>query len=552
MVSEVARNVEQIQVDILGVDRQLFNSRLPVATGASFNSFEEQHSPACLDNTRVELLGQIYEWASDPGAEALFWLNGMAGTGKSTISRTVCQKLFESGSLASSFFFKRSEMDRGNAAKFITSMASQLAELQPSTVPHIKSAIEADPTISGKAMGGQFTQLIHEPLKQVSSSSQKRLPVVIVVDALDECDKEEDVKLIIRLFSNAKDIHPYLRILLTSRPELPIRLGFKGAKDAYRGLILHEIPYAIVERDITTYLESELRRIKVEYNSDLPIDRHLPPEWPGKENTQSLVKIAIPLFIFASTICRYLADRKCGNPQKQLQRVLESQEDNPASQLDATYLPILKRLTEGLSPKQAAKAMDRFRHIVGSIVVLANPQSAATLAKILDVSLDDVDDQLDLLHSVLHIPPSNLLPIKLLHLSFRDFLVDPETQSTNHFWVNEKATHEHLAECCLRVMNHHLHTDICQLVQPGTYRSSIDPLTIQRCIPPEVQYACLFWVYHIQQAEIQVDDSSEVYSFLHTHILHWIEVLSLIGSDGEGLKWIKVLLSVLDVSTPIH
>ncbi|KAH6988807.1 hypothetical protein BKA56DRAFT_611098 [Ilyonectria sp. MPI-CAGE-AT-0026] len=76
---------------LLSIDQKTVLSRLLVATGASFDSGAEEHNPTCLRDTRVDLLRRIHDWALDPDARPIFWLNGMAGTGKSTISRTVAQ-----------------------------------------------------------------------------------------------------------------------------------------------------------------------------------------------------------------------------------------------------------------------------------------------------------------------------------------------------------------------------------------------------------------------------------------------------------------------------
>jgi hypothetical protein len=108
---------------------------LPIAKGAGFNSYENQHDPRCHPETRVKLLRQITAWADDPQGECIFWLNGMAGTGKSTISRTVAQLFDERKELGASFFFKRGEGDRGHAALLINLSTSCLAWHHMSEVP---------------------------------------------------------------------------------------------------------------------------------------------------------------------------------------------------------------------------------------------------------------------------------------------------------------------------------------------------------------------------------------------------------------------------------
>ena len=66
-------------------------TRLPTATGASFDSHMEEHNTTCLPNTRTELLRQIQGWANNTNGKSIFWLNGAAGTGKSTVARTIAR-----------------------------------------------------------------------------------------------------------------------------------------------------------------------------------------------------------------------------------------------------------------------------------------------------------------------------------------------------------------------------------------------------------------------------------------------------------------------------
>src|SRR2546430_6029542 len=73
-------------------DRQL--ATLPRAAQAAFNSSNKQHDSLCLPETRVDVLRQIISWADGGDERFIFWLNGMAGTGKSTIARTIARKYY--------------------------------------------------------------------------------------------------------------------------------------------------------------------------------------------------------------------------------------------------------------------------------------------------------------------------------------------------------------------------------------------------------------------------------------------------------------------------
>ncbi|KAI5465095.1 hypothetical protein BGZ63DRAFT_412496 [Mariannaea sp. PMI_226] len=226
------------------IDQKTVLSRLPIAVGASFDSRAEEHNPTCLQDTRVDLLRQIRGWANDPCGKPLFWLNGMAGTGKSTISRTVARSFATSGYLGGSFFFKRGETDRGTISKFFTT---------PAIAPHIKAAIETDPNITGKAARDQFDKLIMQPLRNMPLGARRLSTLVLVIDALDECERDEDVKLMIHLLSCAKDLQfPKLRILVELNSEIGacdrITDDLRAATYALREIACPEIPIVICAR----------------------------------------------------------------------------------------------------------------------------------------------------------------------------------------------------------------------------------------------------------------------------------------------------------------
>src|SRR3954452_4674724 len=106
--------------------------RLKYVPGALYDAYGLEHR-ACHRGTRRELLEMIDRWAEHPTSRSIFWLNGMAGTGKSTISYTVAKRLNQDkptghAKLGASFFFKRGEGDRGSAAFLFPTIIRQLAQ----------------------------------------------------------------------------------------------------------------------------------------------------------------------------------------------------------------------------------------------------------------------------------------------------------------------------------------------------------------------------------------------------------------------------------------
>lgn len=520
--------------------QQTVLQRLSVAEGAAFDSLVEERNSTCLPNTRVDILKDIAEWANTSTTKQVFWLNGMAGTGKSTISRTIAQSFAAQGMLGASFFFKRGEGDCGNIYKLVTTIAAQIAAKYPAIASKLTTAMDSDSSVVGRGLRQQFTKLILEPLQAFPHHGGELATTVIIIDALDECDSDDDIRLLIDLFSRASSLLSVrLRTFITSRPELPIRLGFNTISGNHQELVLHDVPS--IEHDISTFLNYQLAKLRDEFNNTVSADRCLGPDWPGESTIQVLTTMATPLFIFAVTTCRFLSDRKCGNPDKQLHEVLQFQTRSQYSKLDATYLPILNNLISGLSKNQQRQSLEQFQLIVGTIINLASPLSISALADLLGIQTEAVTDRLDLLHSVLRIPQSEHTPIRLLHLSFRDFLLDPDKRETNVFWINEKESHKTIATNCLRVMTQ-LREDICHLKDPSTSRFTIDANKLARFIPMEMQYACLFWVHHLREAGKNAFNSEQVYNFLTCHLLHWTEVLGLVGRAYESIKLIKDLM----------
>ncbi|KAL3494398.1 WD40 repeat-like protein [Aspergillus germanicus] len=331
LMISMAENTDRIhqQIDI---------GKLEGATDAGFESFSDRDEVECLPGTRADLLGEITEWAFSPSSKGIFWLRGMAGTGKSTISRTVARSAKNRHHLGASFFFKRGEADRGNAKKFFPTLTRQLILWKPELRPGVQKALDNDPDVASKSLREQFEKLLLQPLLGLDQCDQLPQNIVIVIDALDECEHDHDIRNIIRLLSRLQEVKSLcLRVFLTSRPELSISLGFSEIGNrVYQDLALHEIPEEVTEHDIQLFLRHRFTKIRH--------DRKVPQDWPGDDIIQELVRVSVPLFISAATVCRYIENPKW-EPKFRLAELLKDQAKY-VSKMDKTYLPILTRLLD--------------------------------------------------------------------------------------------------------------------------------------------------------------------------------------------------------------
>jgi hypothetical protein len=498
----------------------------------------------------VDLLNEIMDWSHDPNGACIFWLNGMAGTGKSTIARTVARKWADDNRLGASFFFSRGQGDLGHASQFFTTLAYQLAHTLPALRSAMHKAINDNHDIAQQGLGEQWKHLILRPLSnlQKPEASLQLKSFVLVIDALDECEGEDDAGLIIQLFAQAKTLKTVrLRIFVTSRPETPIRLGFDDiSKAEHQDFVLHGIPKLIIDSDISLFLYHELERIRKR--------RRLPSEWPGKPDIDLLVRRADGLFIYAATICRFIGD-KDSYPKERLSFVLqESMEDgSPTEHLDLMYTKILRyAIVEGREKRKKERLLERFRRTVGSIVILSDTLIAGALAELLGTEKWEVEEILESLHAVLDDSKSQNSRIQLLHPSFRDFLLDHRRCKDVQFRIDGEEAHKGLFVNCLGLMSRYLKRDMCSLRLPGTFISEVESRAVEDCLPQEVQYACRSWVYHLQQSNTKLCDKQllhdQVYTFLKEHLLHWLEALSLMEKICDGIVMIRTLESMLTVS----
>ena len=187
------------------------------------------------------------------------------------------------------------------------------------------------------------------------------------------------------------------------------------------------------------------------------------------------------------------------------------------------------------------------RHVLGSIVILFSPLSADSLSRLLCTQKQEIDQTLQDLHTILDIPEDRTRPLRLHHPSLRDFLLKKSRCGDPNFWVDEKQAHRTLAESCVRLMST-LRQDICGVNAPGVLVTDVESSRLDERLPPEVQYACLYWIQHLQKSSAQLHDNDHVHQFLEVHLLHWLEALGWIGKTSEGIRAILALETQIQVS----
>ncbi|KAK0888993.1 hypothetical protein LTR57_025451 [Friedmanniomyces endolithicus] len=324
-------------------------------------------------------------------------------------------------------------------------------------------------------------------------------------------------------------------------------------EDLHHDVRLEEAQEITIARDIGLFYEhqfSEIQRKNHLYHCEIPA------EWPSEDDVRRLVERAIPLFIFAFTVSRYIAE---SNPQRRMDMILQQSLNKFLTGLKGTYLPILNQVVACEDNDERNDRIVDFQRLVGSIVLLKNPLSVSALCLLLSDHEEQVVGVLQPLDSVLNIPRAESgridlsAPITLLHLSFRDFLVEPELKKQNIFSIDASGRHSALGLRCLRLLaSGGLKEDICEVNSLGTRRAEVAKSTVHTSLPEATAYACCYWVQHIVDSGEKVNDDGLVHEFLKKHLLHWMEALSWLGRASTIFHSLETLRAVVDVHQGIQ
>ncbi|KIL86291.1 hypothetical protein FAVG1_10689 [Fusarium avenaceum] len=517
---------------------------LHIVHDARYDSADVAESPRCERGTRVRTQETIIHWADNKNQEYFFWLAGPAGTGKSTLIRSVADHLNRDKRLVAGYFFKRGERGRNDTNRLFATLAMQLAD----TIPSFKEALRTSlgdtvkDSMDSRDLRFQFEKLLKEPLEQLSLSKTSQHSKIIVLDALDECERLDHLSRILAFLSElchntAGTLQ--LRILLTSRLDPRVIRAFESLGDNkfISKLELHRMFPEDTKTDIRMYLETKLGEIRI--RSKIQQD-----PWPTFEDVDRLVDLATypePLFIYAATLIRFLYDEKYfRNPNSQLKIWLKQSSDN-TPQLSQIYNPILQQTFASASETD----LDQQLHFLNAVVLAPTPLSLPSLASLLGLLIDDINCWLPGFHAVLDIPFESHKPIRLLHKSFSDYLHWKGDPRHDYLRLDPLETHALLADRCIEIMMKGLKRDICGIEKLNATSDDVDLDTFNRCIPSQLQYSCLYWVYHWQARENPLDSGDRIYAFLLQHFLHWLEVMALQNRLSDGIKALRDLVDLI-------
>ena len=504
------------------------------ANGAEFRHGEHK---GCLKGTWGAVLNSIELWARDPDKSPVYWLNGLAGTGKSTIAKTIAERLFADDQLGASFFCSRDFEDRRNLQLIFPTLATQLAHSYPKFRSILVPLIQADPGIAFIPLYHQMERLIIQPLNESSVST------VIVIDALDECGDKDSASALLSVLGRVVSKIPKVKFFLTGRPEPRILKGFRlpllaKVTDVF---ILHMVEPDQVDSDIRLFFQHSF--------SELAGHWHGLDNWPTEEQVNQLCGRAAGLFVYAAATVRFIDNNKWG-PQTQLNLLLQSQRigDHEGKTLDLLYMSILQEAFGDDKPEFDAKT----RSVIGAVILATNPLSPSTITTLLGFDPGVVPLLLSSVHSLLILHEDTNHPVQPFHKSFPDFITDPTRCTNQRFHISPPDHHLELLGHCLSLMNQTLEKNMCKLPD-AIVNSDVSDLKerLEKYIDPALRYACVSWHVHLVGAHTIPAHAPTItlslYQFLEKKFLFWLEILSVIGAVRNAVDALQDTVNWLEV-----
>jgi hypothetical protein len=497
----------------------------------------------CTPGTRVSLLEDLMTWATASDSSCVFWLNGLAGTGKSTIARTLCERLDVKGLLGASFFVSRQHADGRDASTIVRSIAWQLAMRQRSFSDALCAKLRDAPISTTRSLQQQIADLIITPARELPSSSS----LIIVIDALDECFTDSQDRLgeylLELLVRQMLPLDGRVRLLFTSRPKRAIQVKFHQLPSA-SVVRLHDIDTATVREDIRRYLIHAFNDIRT-YRLGGKLST-----WPTTEDVEMLVELSGMLMIFAVTAIRFIESPR-HDPRDRLAQCLDQRQavsgTSRYNKLDAVYRQIMNDAVRDSPGGDEAWLCQRLRAGLAAMVLAKVPLDIETLAAISGLTGDETRIVVDSLTSVLADGTSGL---RVFHPSFTDFAIDPARCMDPRLSVMPKLDHGLIALRCLAILNRDLRYNICSIQDPTVANQRVQGLdmALHENVSHSLRYAASFWCSHL--ADCDNPENSLLVAlevFCRDHLFHWVEILSLVQHVGlaesallRAIEWCTV------------
>ncbi|CCO33212.1 Vegetative incompatibility protein HET-E-1 [Rhizoctonia solani AG-1 IB] len=482
---------------------------------------------SCTKDTRTEILSGLSKWLDDRKSPSVYWVDGMPGTGKTTIAYTFCEQMEERKRLAASFFCTDKFPGCQDVTQIIPTIAQQLAQYSVSFRLALYEALGHTPDAASRHLNKQFDLLLDQPLQKAKDSIQEKL--VVVIDAMDECDSIPGIEAMLKLLISKSSGLP-LKFLITSRPKVEIFVKMSS------GVERKEVE-AIHLQAISDSQKADIRRFLCERLAFIS---------PTEPQIDQLLEHCGVSFRTAYHLSHLITEGMGNDPKEQLRLVLE---DTPTpanlhAPVNDVYLKILQDALEDEDLED--HEIEDIRVVLHTALIAKEPVDIATINMLAGIGDSErVSFALLSLRSLLWFSEVTGL-VAPLDPAVPQIMFDE--QRSGSYFCNIGEESRLLAQGCLLEMKEKLRFNKCELGSSFILDEQIEDLQniVKGSISPSLTYACRHWADHLE-AMANLDIMLPVIGdFLSERLFFWIEVLNLRKELGIGLTALLKIKRRLD------
>jgi hypothetical protein len=338
--------------------------------------------------------------------------------------------------------------------------------------------------------------------------------LILVIDALDECDKGERGTMLRKLLPSLSQA-PLTKLFITSRSETDLVQHL----DSYRSKTdsLHDPDLQSNQSDISIFVEDQMRSL---VSSSVLTQR----------DVERLARRVSCLFILASTACKAIQD--CIDHRIMIDTLLKPN-SNPLNDINNLYEAILDKACRVSRVRGTMSSLGQLTilKVLKAVLFACEPLTVATIDALLGTGT--TRQVVESLSSVLSVTKDGL--VHMLHPTFREFLEDREV--AGEFYVDKEDSHRMMAKGCLDIMKRQLQFNICRLKSSFNLNRDIEDL--KERISKELRYGCMYWLDHISQGSATHDKNIKdalAHVLIGAYPLYWIEVMSALGSVPKAIS----------------
>ncbi|GLB42041.1 hypothetical protein LshimejAT787_1100560 [Lyophyllum shimeji] len=474
-------------------------------------TYDRQGKEPCDEGTRVEILAEMRDWINNitPGSQNFLWLTGDPGCGKSAITATIARRCKDHDELWAQFFINRNNAATTDPNSYFPSIARQLAARSPDIELVIHEALMLRPSLVDSISADQAAKLFTDAIA-AASKINRMSPVVIVIDGLDETNKQrlEDTATIFSTLFEALPQYSNAKILISSRTDDEIHRPFRKMLKAEYIKHIHldtSAPSSI--RDVSNYLRKQLDKIAQRHGLNATV-------WP-EHRIDMLTSHACGLFIWAVTVAKFLDAQLTKFGTERLSHVLDRLDSKAMRDINNLYGTVLD-LTYADTDTDDWE-LETLRRVLGAIVVLQEPMSLSNLGSLLNLRQHPHSDPVDIQNFVRRLrtilvagtDEINDTTIPRLHKSFVEFITGESAD--RRYRIDPAASNAEVAVQCL----HHL-TETYSGIRAAQFKS-----TASRSLPVHLLYAVKFHISHLSQlkAGIVIDSGDLNVNLAELHTL---------------------------------